>query len=138
MRCRQEGKAAQAVPRPAVVSKKGKPQHDATPKAAASPAAVNTTAPAPRVGRSSGATSGSVMTISWLPCPTTLLSVATTDASPFLKVIGMQQGGIPIGDVSRRTGCKVETIRYYERIGLLPLPDRRGRYRRYRACDINS
>jgi len=29
-----------------------------------------------------------------------------------------------IGTVSRRTGCKVETIRYYERIGLLPPPVR--------------
>ena len=48
----------------------------------------------------------------------------------------MRQGGIPIGDVSRRTGCNVETIRYYERIGLLPLPDRHGRYRRYGTRDI--
>ena len=29
-----------------------------------------------------------------------------------------------IGALSRRTGCKVETIRYYERIGLLPPPPR--------------
>ena len=29
-----------------------------------------------------------------------------------------------IGVLSRRTGCKVETIRYYERIGLLPAPAR--------------
>jgi MerR family mercuric resistance operon transcriptional regulator len=29
-----------------------------------------------------------------------------------------------IGVLSRRTGCKVETIRYYERIGLLPAPSR--------------
>ena len=43
----------------------------------------------------------------------------------------MKQGGIPIGEVSRNTGCNVETIRYYERIGLLPAPDRVGRYRRY-------
>jgi MerR family mercuric resistance operon transcriptional regulator len=54
----------------------------------------------------------------------------------FLKVISMKQGGIPIGDVSRRTGCKVETIRYYERIGLLPPPDRHGRYRRYDPGDV--
>jgi len=55
---------------------------------------------------------------------------------PLLKVANMQQGGIPIGDLSQRTGCNVETIRYYERIGLLPLPDRHGRYRRYDARDI--
>jgi MerR family mercuric resistance operon transcriptional regulator len=29
-----------------------------------------------------------------------------------------------IGVLSRRTGCKVETIRYYERIGVLPAPGR--------------
>jgi MerR family transcriptional regulator, mercuric resistance operon regulatory protein len=32
------------------------------------------------------------------------------------------QGDIPIGELSRRTGCNIETIRYYERIGLLPAP----------------
>ncbi len=31
---------------------------------------------------------------------------------------------LTIGAVSKRTGCKVETIRYYERIGLLPAPHR--------------
>ena len=29
-----------------------------------------------------------------------------------------------IGDLSRETGCNIETIRYYERIGLLPHADR--------------
>jgi MerR family mercuric resistance operon transcriptional regulator len=48
----------------------------------------------------------------------------------------MNQGGIPIGGVSQRTGCNIETIRYYERIGLLPSPDRHGRYRRYGPRDI--
>lgn len=48
----------------------------------------------------------------------------------------MRQNGLPIGDVSRRTGCNIETIRYYERIGLLPPPDRQGRYRRYDAGDV--
>ena len=48
----------------------------------------------------------------------------------------MKQGGIPIGDVSQRTGCNIETIRYYERIGLLPSPDRHGRYRRYGPPDV--
>jgi MerR family mercuric resistance operon transcriptional regulator len=42
-----------------------------------------------------------------------------------------------IGEFSRRTGRNIETIRYYERIGLLPLPDRRGRYRRYDAADVD-
>lgn len=40
--------------------------------------------------------------------------------------------GLTIGALSKATGCKVETIRYYERIGLLPAPGRTaGNYRRY-------
>lgn len=31
---------------------------------------------------------------------------------------------ITIGVLSKRTGCKIETIRYYERIGLVPAPAR--------------
>jgi MerR family mercuric resistance operon transcriptional regulator len=31
---------------------------------------------------------------------------------------------IAIGELSRRTECNIETIRYYERIGLLPQPHR--------------
>lgn len=27
---------------------------------------------------------------------------------------------VPIGELARRTGCKVQTIRYYEQIGLMP------------------
>lgn len=39
---------------------------------------------------------------------------------------------IAIGELSRRADCNIETIRYYERIGLLPPPDRGGgRFRRY-------
>lgn len=29
-----------------------------------------------------------------------------------------------IGEMSRRTGANIETIRYYERIGIIPEPDR--------------
>ncbi|MXO76185.1 MerR family transcriptional regulator [Altererythrobacter aerius] len=37
-----------------------------------------------------------------------------------------------IGELSRATGTNVETIRYYERIGLLPEPERTGgNYRDY-------
>ena len=43
---------------------------------------------------------------------------------------------LQIGELSRRTGCNVETIRYYERIGLLPSPARRGRYRSYEPSDV--
>jgi MerR family mercuric resistance operon transcriptional regulator len=45
---------------------------------------------------------------------------------------------ITIGGLSRRTGCKVETVRYYERIGLLPKARREGggRFRRYDGHDV--
>lgn len=48
----------------------------------------------------------------------------------------MRHDGLAIGEISRRTGCNIETIRYYERIGLLPPPPRRGRYRRYGDDDV--
>jgi MerR family transcriptional regulator, mercuric resistance operon regulatory protein len=41
-----------------------------------------------------------------------------------------------IGEVSRQAGANVETIRYYERIGLIPAPPRRGRYRSYGLEDV--
>jgi len=48
----------------------------------------------------------------------------------------MKNGGIAIGELSRRTNCNIETVRYYERIGLLPTPARRGRYRLYGGEDV--
>ena len=37
-----------------------------------------------------------------------------------------------IGDLSRQTGCNVQTIRYYEQVGLMPEPARTsGNQRRY-------
>jgi MerR family mercuric resistance operon transcriptional regulator len=48
----------------------------------------------------------------------------------------MAEGTIPIGALSRQTGCNIETIRYYERIGLMPEPPRRGRYRSYGPEDV--
>jgi MerR family transcriptional regulator, mercuric resistance operon regulatory protein len=45
--------------------------------------------------------------------------------------------GIQIGELSRRTGCNIETIRYYERIKMLPAPPRTGSGRRvYGATDV--
>jgi len=44
---------------------------------------------------------------------------------------------ITIGELSRRTGCKIETVRYYERIGLMPpAPRSAGRYRLYGETEI--
>jgi len=48
-----------------------------------------------------------------------------------------EPGTIAIGELSRRTGCNIETIRYYERIELLPKAGRtRTGYRVYGAADV--
>lgn len=40
--------------------------------------------------------------------------------------------GLKIGDLARATGTKAETIRFYEKIGLMPPPERTGgNYRNY-------
>jgi Cu(I)-responsive transcriptional regulator len=45
--------------------------------------------------------------------------------------------GYSIGDLAKATDTKVETIRYYERIGLLPEPKRTaGNYRSYEAAHL--
>jgi MerR family transcriptional regulator, mercuric resistance operon regulatory protein len=64
--------------------------------------------------------------------------VVATDSSTFLTDGGVVMSArIRIGELSRRTGCHIETIRYYERIGLLPAPVRSGgRYRLYDATDF--
>ncbi|MDT7953198.1 MAG: helix-turn-helix domain-containing protein [Acetobacteraceae bacterium] len=43
---------------------------------------------------------------------------------------------MPIGEFSRKTGCAIETVRFYEKVGVLPQPRRRGRYRYYAAEDV--
>lgn len=44
---------------------------------------------------------------------------------------------ISIGELARRTGVKVPTIRYYEGVGLLPTPARtEGRQRRFGADEV--
>ncbi len=44
---------------------------------------------------------------------------------------------MPIGSLSDRTGVKVETIRNYEQVGLLPQPDRsEGNQRRYGRAHV--
>ncbi|MBM9593581.1 MerR family transcriptional regulator [Roseitranquillus sediminis] len=45
---------------------------------------------------------------------------------------------ISIGTLAGRTGTKVQTIRYYEQIGLLPEPERtQGGQRRYDDADLD-
>jgi MerR family mercuric resistance operon transcriptional regulator len=54
---------------------------------------------------------------------------------PIRKEHGLAE--IRIGDLSHRTGCNIETIRYYERVGLLPHPPRSpSRYRLYDSNDV--
>ena len=48
----------------------------------------------------------------------------------------MREERIAIGELSRQTGNNIETIRYYERIGLVPAPPRQGRYRSYGTEDV--
>jgi DNA-binding transcriptional MerR regulator len=45
---------------------------------------------------------------------------------------------IAIGELSRRTGVKVPTIRYYESVALLPEPGRsKGKQRRYSEPEVS-
>lgn len=47
------------------------------------------------------------------------------------------QAGITVGQLARAATVNVETVRYYQRIGLLPLPRRDyGSIRRYLADDL--
>ena len=44
---------------------------------------------------------------------------------------------IPIGELARKTGVKVPTIRYYEQVGLMPVPPRSaGWQRRYSEAEV--
>ena len=49
----------------------------------------------------------------------------------------MPTPAIPIGELSRRAGCNIETIRYYVRVGVLPVARRSGRYRSYGPEDVS-
>lgn len=43
-----------------------------------------------------------------------------------------------IGEAAARSGCHLETVRYYERIGLLPVPPRSSNgYREYQTADVD-
>ena len=45
---------------------------------------------------------------------------------------------LSIGTLAKRTGTKVQTIRYYEQIGLMPEPGRsEGGQRRYAAAELD-
>ncbi|AQZ54274.1 MerR family transcriptional regulator [Martelella mediterranea] len=49
----------------------------------------------------------------------------------------MRHENFSIGDLAKATDTKVVTIRYYERVGLLPKPERTaGNYRSYSAAHL--
>jgi len=49
----------------------------------------------------------------------------------------MNHPNLTIGAVAEKTGCSVPTIRYYEKIGLLPGPGRASNgHRHYRETDV--
>ena len=48
------------------------------------------------------------------------------------------EAGLLIGDIARSSGVQIETIRYYERIGVVPKPGRtKGGHRLYSAEQLN-
>ena len=68
-----------------------------------------------------------------------LIPVATTDASPD-KPMNQKapETGLLIGDIARLSGVRIETIRYYERIGVVPKPGRpTGGQRLYSSDQLN-
>ncbi len=52
------------------------------------------------------------------------MSVVATDARGFFMPKVTSTRGYAIGEMSRLTGVNIETIRYYERIAIMPKPDR--------------
>jgi MerR family mercuric resistance operon transcriptional regulator len=54
------------------------------------------------------------------------------------RIAGPSVARMTIGRLSTRTGCHLETVRYYERIGLLPKPGRTaGGHRLYGADAVS-
>ncbi|MCF3946167.1 helix-turn-helix domain-containing protein [Acidiphilium sp. AL] len=51
-------------------------------------------------------------------------------------MVRYDKGDVTISEAARRTACPIETIRYYERIGLVAPPPRNGKYRAYRPEDL--
>ena len=52
--------------------------------------------------------------------------------------IGQVTGQLTVGQLASRTGVRADTVRYYERQGLLPVPQRtEGEHRRYGPADVD-
>ena len=61
---------------------------------------------------------------------------------PGFSVRGMRvdqvTGQLTVGQLASRTGVRADTVRYYEREGLLPVPQRtEGEHRRYGQADVD-
>lgn len=61
---------------------------------------------------------------------------------PGSSVLGMRvnqvTGQLTVGQLAARTGVRTDTVRYYEREKLLPVPQRTdGEHRRYGAADVD-
>ena len=50
----------------------------------------------------------------------------------------MATATLSIGEVAKRAGIQASAVRYYERIGLLPPPERRGGQRRYEPSVVSA
>jgi MerR family mercuric resistance operon transcriptional regulator len=55
-----------------------------------------------------------------------------TDETPMAT---SKYGGVPISALAEQTGSNIETIRYYERIGVMPEPDRTSGGHRFYTPD---
>lgn len=52
--------------------------------------------------------------------------------------VGHAAGSLSVGQLASRAGVRPDTIRYYERAGVLPRPDRTdGDHRRYGRADVD-
>jgi DNA-binding transcriptional MerR regulator len=64
------------------------------------------------------------------------------ECGPGFSVRGMRvdqvTGQLTVGQLASRTGVRADTVRYYEREGLLPVPQRtEGEHRRYGRADVD-
>ena len=66
------------------------------------------------------------------------MSVVVTDSRGKLVMTGHEtESGLTRGQLGRATDCHIETIRYYEKTGLIPDPPRTGAgYRIYSAAHV--
>jgi MerR family transcriptional regulator, mercuric resistance operon regulatory protein len=54
-------------------------------------------------------------------------------------VMALRTEGLPIGELSRITGVNIETVRYYERVKMLPAPRRtEGGHRVYGPTEVRT